>query len=322
MSVILPTKPAQVNIHLLPKDAEMISYSVSDLLKISAWMPDRFQTIEQTTELSNDDFYNRHCDGCHRNSCTFFDQYYDEEAEEIDWEHPDLHEHCNVYDEGYHGQHCPEGYVNDTEVVNFDVANMVFEISLNHIGPHPRFEYKKDSAYLQKFKLNEDTLETKEFESSCLLMAANVFGSEDYPEGVCWGYNERPTSLRDMVLKYFGTPFNNDLVTIGAFQENCYQIRMDNYYYSHNNEKYFSGQADALMLIDAEANIQAFYTMLMAGFKSLPEAPHVMMIPLYDHEFEMNGKLYCGYKTSEDAVGKSWFISPETESLGLLVGQL
>jgi len=41
-----------------------------------------------------------------------------------------------------------------------------------------------------------------------------------------------------------------------------------------------------------------------------------------EHSFERNGGLYRGYKTVEDAVGKSWFISSTGETTGLLVGQL
>jgi hypothetical protein len=324
MSVIFPTEPAQVNIHLLPKKVDMVSYEVSDTLRFSAWMPDEFETIKQSSIMSCDRFYDNNCRGCQRNTAEFYDDYRNEFGD-IDWEHEDLQDHCSVYDEGYTGQYCPEGYHRPLIDMEFSISNMVFEIYLNHIGTPPRFTVIRDSAYLQKFRLDGDSETSKNFLASPIFMASNVFGTEDDPEGVCWGYNPKPNNLREMVSFYFSTPFNNDLTSIGAFERNCASIRAETFFsqgYLSSTEKYFCRNADAIMLLDAEHNIQAFYTMLMAGFKPLPEAMHVIAIPLKESEFERGGKLYRGFTTVEDAVGKNWFVSPTSDSSGLLVGQL
>lgn len=324
MSVIFPTEPAKVNIHLVPKNADKISYRVADTLVLSAWMPDGFHTIHQKSKMTNDEFFESYCDGCHRNCYGFLEEYTDEETGDIDWDDPDLADHCSVYDDGYHGQICPRGFELQDEYVDFDIANMVFEIHLTHLGTSPRFTYTKDSAYLQASTEDEDGI----FVGTYVEMASNVFGDASYPEGICWGYNPRPNNLREIVSFYFSTPFNNDLCSLDVFQENCREIRysVDTENYSKNNldsgEKILAYGIDAVMILDAEENIQGFYTMLMAGFKPLPEAPHVMLIPLKECEFERNGNLYRGYSTIPDAVGKSWFVSPDIDSEGLLVGQL
>jgi hypothetical protein len=320
MSVIFPTEPAKVKIHLLPKNTDAITYRVTDTLVISAWMSDGFQHIHQTTKMTDDDFYNQHCEYCDRNCHSFLDAYYDEENGEVDWDHPDLEGHCSVYDDGYHGQYCPRGFEKEDNYISFDVSNMVFEIHLTHLGKIPRFEYVKDSAYLQGIEVEDGNL----LKATHIEMASNVFGDSSYPEGICWGYNPKPKNLREMVTNYFSTPFNNDLVSLETFEENCYEIRNSSYSECEvgDEEMYLCKSADALMVLDAEENIQAFYTMLMAGFKPLPKAPHVMLIPLVDCEFERNEKLYRGYNTIPDAVDKSWFISPNGEDTGLLVGQL
>lgn len=322
MSAIFPTEPATVNIHMLPKAVDMVSYEVSDTLTLSAWMPDGFETIKQETYMSSDDFYDRHCDGCHRNCSSFLDDFRDEYGD-IDYDHEDLEGHCHVFDDGYSGQHCPEGYRCERISISFDVSNMVFEVSLNHRGKPPRFNVLHDSAYLQRFELDDDFEQTRKFKSSEILMASNVFGDSYRPEGICWGYNTRPQNLREIVSGYFSTPFNNDLTNINAFEDNCKEMRhLSDYYFERNDEKVLCENAHAIMLLDAENNIQAFYTMLMAGFTPLPEAKHIMAIPLYEAEIERNGGVYRGFSTTPDAVGKSWFISPTDTDHGLLLGQL
>lgn len=325
MSVIFPTEPAKVNLHMLPKGAEMITYNVKDAINISAWMPDGFQTVEHKSHSSNDNFFHDNCEDCHRNCHSFLAQYIDEDGD-IDWDEPGLVGHCNVYDEGYHGQSCPEGYELEDDEFCFDVSNMVFTISLTHLGEPPRFNCVADSAYLQAGRVNEDG----GLEATCIHMASNVFGGEEHPEGICWGYNRKPENLREIVLDYFNAPFNNDLLSVRGFEINCETTRhnkedYDYYkegYLFNRNERHLADGADALMLVDAELNIQAFYTMLMAGFRPLPKAPHVMMIPLYEHEFVRDGAEFRGYKTKEDAVGKVWYVHPNGLEEGVLVGQL
>lgn len=324
MSVIFPTQPAKVAIHLVPKGANMITYRVSDALVLSAWMPQGFQEINQFRTETDDDFYNNRCDYCDRNSCSFLENYWDEELEETDWDHPDLEGHCNVYDDGYHGQYCPKGFEKEELNVNFSISDMVFEFHISHLGESPRFKYIKDSAYLQAGRLDEDGF----LEGTPVKMASNVFGTEDYPEGICWGYNPKPKNLRETATFFFTTPFNNDLTPLDCFEDNCDEINryVDQSHFDHNYvngaERFLTKTTDALMILDAEENIQAFYTMLMAGFKPLPEAPHVMLIPIKESDIEKNGKIYSGYETIPDDVGKTWFISPTGESEGLLVGQI
>ena len=315
MSVIFPTEPAKVKIHLVPKNTDAITYRVEDTLILSAWMSDHFQRVHQENVMTDDEFHECYCDGCFRNSYYFLEDYKNEDGD-VDWDDPDLENHCNVYDDGYGGQYCPRGFNKEGHYVDFSVANMVFEISLTYLGKSPRFECVGDSAFLQKLMIEKDGT----LKATPIQMASNVFGTEEYPEGICWGYNSKPINLRQMVSSYFSTPFNNDLLSLDAFEENCNDIRHNTYYDEENlnlNETYLCEKADALMILDAEEDIQAFYTMLMAGFKPLTKASHVMLIPLNETEFERNGKLYRGYQTIPDAVNKHWFISQ-----GLLVGQI
>lgn len=319
MSAIFPTQPPSAQIHLLPRNSQFISYEVDDTLTISAWMPNGFQSIIQTRSENQDEFYNDHCEGCERNCSNFLDEYEDEDGE-IDWDcvPGGYHEFCNVYEEGYHGQSCFYGNEMENSDFNLTIANMVFEISLNHIGEPPRFGRMNDSAYLQAGKIINNRIYATETR-----MASNVFGSSDYPEGICWGNNERPDNLRLIVSNYSSTPFNNDLTSLSAFEDNCNFIRdsvnFDKFYNKSAYTYLCSGKdADALLFVDAESNIPAFFTLLSAGFNSLPEAPHVMMIPIKEVEIEKDGAHFTGYQTISDAVNRNWFVSMD----GLLVGQV
>lgn len=315
MSAIFPTEPAKVNIQLLPKEAELITYNVKDALNISAWMPDGFHQIVQENQKSDDDFYHSFCDGCERNCHDFLDPYLDEDGD-VDWDHSELQGHCSVYDEGYHGQPCPENNVLDDEDIEFTISSMVFQISISYIGEMKRFDTTTDSAYLCA-AINEDG----QIMTTITKMAGNVFGDEYEVGSICWGSNTRPTHLREVVTQYFDTLFNNDLISLSAFQDNCRNIRSEVYsdeFNTSSNDVVLSQGADALMLLDAGENVNAFFTMLASGFKSLPEAPHIMAIPIFECALEKNGHTFNGYKTTLDAVGKSWFVSLD----GLLIGQV
>jgi hypothetical protein len=315
MSAIFPTEPAKVNIHLLPKEAEFITYNVKDTLNISAWMPDNFHQIVQENEMSYDDFYHSFCDGCERNCYSFLEQYMDEDGD-VNWEDSDLQGHCSVYDDGYHGQHCPENNVRDNEDIEFTTSPMVFQISMSYIGETNRFANTTDSAYLCAARIEDGQLMT-----TPTLMAANVFGDNYEVGNICWGNNDKPKHLREIVTEYFSTPFNNDLISLSRFQENCSNIQHVLNYGEFNvtsNDVVLSQGADALMLLDAGENVSAFFTMLASGFKSLPEAPHIMAIPIFECTLEKNGHTFNGYKTTPDAVDKSWFVSLD----GLLIGQV
>lgn len=318
MSAIFPTQPNKSTIHLLPKGAEMITYSVSDTLWIMAWMPDGYRRVQQEYTKSNDAFYNEFCEECRRNCFDFLSEYEDEGGE-IDWDHPDLRNHCSVYDNGYSGQKCPEGNELEDETVDFNLAPMVFGISLNIHSKTYRFERCTDTAYFCAGRVDSDGAVL----STDITMAANVFGSEDYPEGICWGNNDRPETLRGIVESYFATPFNSDLLPLADFEENSNYMRRNsqsdkNYHLDVDENLLCKGSPDALMLLDAEQNVSSFFQMLTAGYKSLDKAPHIMMIPLFESKIEKNGYTFDGYLTSLDDVGKHWFVTHD----GLIIGQV
>ena len=320
MSVIFQTTPPSVRIHTLPKNSAFISYRVEDSLTLSAWMPDKFQTIKQETRYSSDDFYHDYCEECHRCCYQYLEQFSDEDGE-VDWsEVPGGYEgHCNVYDDGYQGQSCPEGHQAGSQDIEFDVANMVFEIKLNHLGEPPRYNVQNDSAYLRAAQLVDGHIFNTPMRS-----ASNVFGYDGHPEGICWGANERPDNLREIVTNYFLTPFNNDLTSLSTFQNNCgdlrYDVTTDRRTRNRNDLFLCYGEdvADAVLIVDAELDVNAFFTLLSAGFKSLPEAPHVMLVPVKEASIEKNGVNFQGYQTVPDAVSKNWFVTMD----GLLVGQI
>jgi hypothetical protein len=318
-SHIFPQAPSVVNIHPLPQGAEFFTYSLADFLTISAWMPNGFQSVHQEQKSSNDDFYHEHCDGCERNCYDFLHQYIDEDGDVV-WCDVPGGAHCHVYEEGYYGQQCPEGHEPGPKEVNFEVSNMVFEISLSYRNePSGRFVRYGDSAYLCAGKI-----EYRELYSTDILMASNVFGSEDYPEGICWGGNDAPQNLRSIVAGYFSTPFNNDLVSLDAFEDNCRDIRRyvrnAQYGREYDNHKFlcYGEDVDTLLCLDAEKNVTSFFTLLCAGFKPLEGAEHIMLIPAKEEVVFKNGGKYFGYQTIPDDVGKQWFVTQE----GLLIGQI
>lgn len=322
MSVIFPTEPTKVHIHPLPKGAEMITYSVADTLWIKAWMPDGYKTISQESVNTNDDFYNEFCDDCNRNCYSFLDEYADDESGEVDWNHPDLVNHCNVYDNGYNGQTCPVGNVLEKTTTEFTLAPMVFGVSLQHLKDEycPKFSVIEDTAYLSFGYEGEDGENGVWMTSP--RMASNVYGNSYDIGKICWGRNSTPQSLKSIVENYFSTPFNDDLTPIRSFEYNSTETRYD----IHNGEYELNDRIkvlcnaspDALMLMDASKDICAFFQLLSAGFKSLPEAPHVMMIPLFESTINKNGCAFDGYVTPVDDVDKQWFVTRD----GLIAGQV
>lgn len=312
-SVIFPQSPAKLNIHQTPKNAEFLAYSVGDYLTLSAWMPDKFESVNQIQTQSNNSFYREYCEDCHRNCHEFLNDYTDEFGG-VDWD-AIPNGHCGVYDDGYHGQSCPEGNEKEDENLSFDVANMVFEYKLSYLPSreYQRFHSCGDSAYLCKGDVDEEgNIWTTE-----ILMAANVFGGADDPQGICWGSNPRPRSLRGIVESFGKTRFNNDLLPLYEFVENSNTTRLSTPDSENKSLKLLTmGGVDALALLDVEKDLQAFFTFLMAGFNSLPEAPHIMMIPLNYGEVEVEGVVYQGYKSIPDAVGRQWFITMDGNLLG------
>ena len=316
MSAIFPTTPPEGTLHFIPKNAEFISYQVGDNLTLSAWMPDGFYTVEAKFSESNDQFFENHCDNCERNCYSFLDDYQDEDGD-VCWD--DIpNGHCDVYNDGYHGQPCPKEYTKDEGGLDFPVSNMVFEISLSHLGTSSIFSRQFDSAFLCAGKLTEKN----EIVATDVHMASNVFGTSDSTEGICWGYNNRPDNLSEIVTEYISTPFNNDLLPIRCFYDNCQEARLDirtgDYQLSY--DKYLCSGKSALLLLDASRDIKAFFQMISAGFTSLPEAPHVMILPLSERTITLGTHSISGYCTDSDAVGKSWFVSNSGQILGQVDG--
>ena len=313
MSTIFPTKPPKATLHFVPKDAEFISYHIDDTLVLSAWMPDGFHTVESTSNESNDDFFERYCDNCERNRYSFLEQFRDEDGD-IDYDQiPGGN--CDVYDDGYSGQHCPKGYKKENDIISFPISNMVFSIILSHLGKGKRFLRMSDTAYLSA---GEVTCEGK-IKRTSTRMASNVFGDSEYPEGICWGYNLKPNNLSEIVLEYVATPFNNDLLSVRGFESNCHVTRNDNFKFE-STDKYLCSGKSALLLLDASENLSAFFQMISAGFTSLSEAPHIMILPLFEKTITLETHFISGYCTDLDAVGKSWFVSNSGEILGQVDG--
>lgn len=314
-SVIFPTSPANLNIHRTPKDAQFLTYTVSDYLVLSAWMPHGFSEFNQTVTQSNDQFYHETCEGCERNCESYLDPYWDSDHEELSEDIPGGF-HCWVYDEGYHGQRCPEGYMKGTHSLKFPISNMVFQIFLSHLGEE-RFSYQMDSAFLAKGRVIEDE-ETgeKQVLSSVRYQAANVFGNDTHPERICWGSNPRPRTLQGIVEGYGTSNFNSDILPISEFEENCRALEGRDSGILKPEYQYLCEGVDALALLDVEKDLQAFFTFLIAGYKSLPELPHLMIVPMNLGEIEINGSVYSGYKTIPDAVGRQWFITHDGRLLG------
>jgi hypothetical protein len=70
------------------------------------------------------------------------------------------------------------------------------------------------------------------------------------------------------------------------------------------------------VIVDAEMHVNAFFTLLCAGFKPTQDAPHVMLIPAKDTVLERNGMKFNGYLTISDQLNKQWFISENFELVG------
>lgn len=87
--------------------------------------------------------------------------------------------------------------------------------------------------------------------------------------------------FEDIVTSYTTSKFNSDLLRISAFKSYISETRESVKYkqYVKSNHKFLASGYDSLILIDADKDVQAFFTMLMAGFTPLPELPHIMVVP-------------------------------------------
>lgn len=200
---------------------------------------------------------------------------------------------------------------------------MVFDIKLNYKGDPPRFKkvHYGDNAHLRAgYNKNGQIYETKAFPAS------NVYSGElleerGYTYGkICWGHVDQPANLRGIVASYFQSNFNNDLLSLSGFSKyiDILEGAKKDSKYKKSGHKFLCSGYDALILIDADQDVQVFFTMLMAGFTSIPEAPHIMMVPAKTSTIQRGDSTYFGYTTQEDSVGRKWYISSE----GYLIGQL
>jgi hypothetical protein len=327
---IFPTQPATVSLHPVPTQAEFISYLVGpDTMTIRAWMPDNYSSFEEYNSLhmTYDNFYRNNCCDCPRNDRRFYEENHPELFDEdslwvndaFDRFTRDNPDECFVYMNGYHGRNCPLGIkFEGPDPKTYPISNMVFDIQLS---PKGQFKKYTDNAHLQAGYVNE----SGEVYETNPRSAANVYSGDADSDGyiyghICWNSIEDPETLREIVTSYFGSEFNNDLLRLSSFKTNIGAIRSykEENRYKKSNHKFLCSGYDCLVIIDGSKDVQAFFTMLMAGFKSLPELPHIMIVPAKTSTIKQGDMIYLGYTTQEDAVGRSWYISTE----GAIIGQL
>lgn len=333
MSAIFQEAPPKVKIHPLPRRAKYVTFSFDDTLCLTAWMPNGLYDVTGDSMESKETFEEEHCRGCERNCESFLDEYRDEESGEIDWD--EVGPHCDVYNEGYYGQDCPLGYTRDLTHHQFNVAEIAFEIRLSYRpstsrnrqtrerSSRERYSKFADSAYMCASKVIDSKLYRAE-----RYLPANVFGYNDSPGVICWGRIEAPKTLRGIESNFFATPFNNDLTRIDQFEGNSSRVDNmagnDDSYYQDRQSKVIINNEDAenpldtLVIVDAEQNVHAFFSLLCAGFQPEEQAPHMMLIPARETELNREGMTFRGYLTKPDDLGKEWFISEDA----LLVGQI
>lgn len=329
MSVIFPTSPASVRIKLLPKNAEFISYEfINRTLKLKAWIPGgiySFAMISSQSALSR--FYTEHCDGCERNTRDYIENLFDEEFY-CESEIPDLMEEngeCTVYFRGEREcVNCPLNYTinEDEDAESHPISNSVVVETLIYNDRYGDiFDSVGFNVHLRAADFDENGL----IRATSAYQSANVHpGDRMYSGNVCWGntneYN-RPKNLREATAIYFNSEFNNDLLNLTTFKDynEGLEIRKNqNLYEDSEEDKFICAGYDALMCIEAQKDVQAFYTMLTAGFRPIPELPNIMFIPLEESSIQKDDNFYFGYLTKPDAVGRQWYVSSE----GYLLGQL
>jgi hypothetical protein len=322
MSFLSPVEPFSGVLHDVPSDAQFISYEVQpDNLIISAWMAPSTHDYREPSQ-SNDAFYEENCDGCHRNCYSFYDNYTDEDGE-IDWDHSELQDDCNVYENGYHGQRCPDGYVksgNDGDYVSRFYGDMVFTASFGILNKNPKQRLIPTgyNAFLRKGRYRTDT---KKIHYSATKPAANVYGAyleNPVGSGICWGTNEIPDSLQGCAVSYYTSGFNNDLYRVEYFFKHCEEMEALRCLHSSDTMKLLTKKADSLFMVDAEQHANTFASMLMAGFQPLENCQHIMAIPVHKCSIKVNNGIVYGYKTEKDGVGLHWFISQDAKLIGQL----
>lgn len=324
MTVLFPKNPAKVKLHLLPSNADFISYRFHDgLFKLKAWLPAGSRTFVNRMQ-DNDKhnaFYNRHCDNCPRKESTY---YYDNHSGPdgmVDWANLRLNGDCIVAYNGYSGQNCPLGHTMEYNEGTVSLSNCVIEIGLNHLGQPPRFEWvdDADNAHFCAGFVDEEN----DIHSTTPRMIANVYsGAAGVGGKICWGGGTTmPTNLREATLTYLSARFNNDLTRLNVVADNSTQQDLDkdaNLFHENTTDKFLCSGYEALMIVDAQTDVQAFFTLLMAGFRPMEEIPHAMIIPIENSSITRGDQLFFGYTTPEDALGRKWYVTSE----GFLIGQL
>ena len=336
MSVIFPTSPASVRIKLLPKNAEFVSYEFKDrTLKLKAWIPGGIYSFTMINSRSaNLRFYEEHCTNCERNTRNYIEDLYDGEfdisvfsdmGEILDL--LDENAECTVYFRGESEcRNCPLNYtINDDEDDNVEshpISNSVVVETLIYNGRYGNiFDSVEFNVHLRAADFDENGL----IRVTSGYQSANVHGGYVSHSGnVCWGntndYNT-PKNLREAATTYFNSEFNNDLLNLRTFKEHnerLERVKNQSLYEESEYDKFICAGYDALMCIEAQNDIQAFYTMLTAGFRPIPELPNIMFIPLEESSIQKDDNFYFGYLTKPDAVGRQWYVSSE----GYLLGQL
>lgn len=338
MSFIFPTSPATVKVSLLPSNAEFISYSVQpDRLDIHAWMPANIASYIDNNMIwaQGDRFYSQNCANCRRNTYSYLTKTYPDYVVDsvhgkefnftkfynIDYK---KHNECDVYYRGFNPVEklngcasftCQEGQIfEELEKIENIISNMLFRGSFDI----DTFEMIHSNAHLRAGYVSENgTI----FETSAG-GAANVYGN-DTQGGICWGsLHNYPENLRSLVASYFSTEFNSDLLSLTQFKRNCAHIERiktdSNNFFPNINKKFLCSGYDAFMFINGDHDVQAFFTMLMAGFKPLENLNHIMLIPLKTSTIHRGEDCYLGFVTQEDVVGRKWYVSTEN----YLIGQL
>jgi hypothetical protein len=334
MSIIFPSKPAPVAIQNLPTKAEFISYRIQEgYLKIKAWMKDGMGFIETSEdELDTyNDFHERYCDGCERITHDYFCDNYGNGDGYIDYNRAINSGECMVRFDGYEGQDCPEGHELSSTIPNrIELKNLVFEGSFfltekqvrsgrDEYGEKiwetvERFKPFSFNVHLCKGDFDEDNNIIHTSKRPC----SNVHCDYEAPSvgKVCWGEYDTPRNIREAVSVFTTTKFNNDLINVRTFIEGISDVENQTPFIKSKDNNFLCAGYDALMMLDGERDRQAFYTMLTAGFRSLPDAPHIMLIPLEQATIRKNDEFYFGYLTKPDSVGRQWYISSENYLIG------
>lgn len=297
-----------------------------ELLRLTAWMPDRHGTcLFESSEIDIDDWIHDHCSGC-----DFYFETYEEydssvipiirdadnnRAVSITYE-----SRCPCKSEGFSAVEfpCPAGYSEPLEDDNSE-----------YNGPLPPMAYAIDcvpatgnvfetSAWMQAVNPNSHTV-------SSLFRAINTFDTHR----VCWGpENTQPDSLPQAVATYSDATCNEDLLDAMSYAYNCKRVRADRAEEVPSGSLIGAGY-DAALLVSIKQHLSAYLMLRGAGF---PASNGVIAVGLRHHIQQLDdtgGAQIRGYISQPDSLGRCWFCAnaPIDEHdpkpfLGLLLGQI